>query len=586
MGKGTNKTPWSSSQAADPFSRIKGRKGTRPTSAKKPTAKKPTAKKPTAKKPTASKAQAAEYNRASAEAKKLRAQMDSRNTQDKTDVNRNYEASVVAGNAENTKNINDFNDFALGQTDKFNLESRNLTNQNLGQSQQNTSRHQQELGQNLGRQDRDSSQQTSMYNQGLQNSFNDYSSRNNSLTSQLGKDVNTRGSQYAADKNNAYSGYNDRSRALLDKMGTADQDIHTRNRGQAYAGLDSGFGDASDDLQASLARRGMAGSGVGAKSMGDLSQARMRAGAEAGVNAYNSAIDMSDNRRGQRIQGEQNLYGAETGNLDSVYGSDMTNMNSLYGANMGSNESNYGARNSTLGGVFNNNMNQINSRFTNANNLSGTNYNLNQASNNDAYQKNMGQLGQAYGNTMGAQGQAMQNRLNNTQQRLGNNLNRMQLGRGMAGMSQNYLQQAGSGFSNIAGMAGQSAVGLGGLNNSYNATMQQAQSAANNRSSEAKGGMLGTAGKLGTAALFSDARLKENLVKVGEFEGLNIYNWDWNEDGIIIAGDTPTTGFVAQEVQELYPEYVAPDPETGYLQVKYGEILRGVSLESLIGKGE
>jgi len=369
-------------------------------------------------------------------------------------------------------------------------------------------------------------------------------------------------------------------------MGTADQDIHTRNRGQAYAGLDSGFGDASDDLQASLARRGMAGSGVGAKSMGDLSQARMRAGAEAGVNAYNSAIDMSDNRRGQRLQGEQNLYGAETGNLDSVYGSDMTNMNSLYGANMGSNESNYGARNSTLGGVFNNNMNQINSRFTNANNLSGTNYNLNQASNNDAYQKNMGQLGQAYGNTMGAQGQAMQNRLNNTQQRLGNNLNRMQLGRGMAGMSQNYLQQAGSGFSNIAGMAGQSAVGLGGLNNSYNATMQQAQSAANNRSSEAKGGMLGTAGKLGTAALFSDARLKENLVKVGEFEGLNIYNWDWNEDGIIIAGDTPTTGFVAQEVQELYPEYVALDPETGYLQVKYGEILRGVSLESLIGKGE
>ena len=510
----------------------------------------------------------------------LNSKYSKRMAQDRADPNRNYQASVEQGNASNTRAISSFNSTAENMTNNFNRDSQNLTNKNLQKSNTNTKDYQNQLQQNLNRQDADSSAETSKYNQGLKNSFNDYSTRNDSLTNQLGEDVGARGSKYATDKNNAYNGYNDRSRALLDKMGTADQDIHTRNRGQAYAGLDSGFGDASDDLQASLARRGMAGSGVGAKSMGDLGQARMRAGAEAGVNAYTSAIDMSDNRRGQRLQGEQNLYGAESGNIDSVYGSDMNNINSIYGANIGANESNYGARNSTLGSVNTNNMNQINSRFTNQNNLSGTNFNTNQAMNNDAYQKGMATLGQGYGNSMAVRGQALQNTLNNNQQRIGNNLGRMQLGRGMAGMSQNYLQQAGSGYTNIAGQAGQTAIGIGGLNNSYNSTMQQAITAKNSQKQEAKGAGIGMAGSALT--MFSDERLKNKIQKVGEINGFNIYTWEWNDKAKEIGISSPAFGVIAQEVLVTNPEAVRKDFTSGYLFVDYHKIFGGVQWDSQV----
>ena len=108
--------------------------------------------------------------------------------------------------------------------------------------------------------------------------------------------------------NNAYQGYNQEMRGYSDNMGRADQDIYTRNKGQAYAGLDSGFKDAGNELQASLARRGLSRSGIGAKAMGDLAQERMRAGAGAGVNAYTSAMDQSDARRMNRMNTAGNLY--------------------------------------------------------------------------------------------------------------------------------------------------------------------------------------------------------------------------------------------------------------------------------------
>lgn len=342
----------------------------------------------------------------------------------------------------------------------------------------------------------------SSFNSTAENMTNNLNNQSNTLTG------NTRNSL-----NNAYQNYNQDMQNYSNNMGQADQDIHTRNRGQAYAGLDSGFGDASNELQASLARRGMSNSGVGAKAMGDLSQDRMRAGAEAGVNAYTSAIDMSDSRRQNRMNTRGNLYGAEQGNL-----------------------------------------------------------------NND-YQMGMANLGQNYGNSMAVRGQALQNTLNNNQQRIGNLMGYAQLGRGMAGMSQNYLQQAGSGYTNIGGQAGQTAIGIGGLNNSYNSTMQQAQSSNNAKGGEA----LGTA--IGTASMFSDARLKTNLRNIGRVGPLNVYTWEWNENGKIVSGDKSTVGFIAQEVEKVYPHYVEKDKETGYLKVNYGAILKGQSIESLIGEG-
>lgn len=79
------------------------------------------------------------------------------------------------------------------------------------------------------------------------------------------------------------------------------------------------------------------------------------------------------------------------------------------------------------------------------------------------------------------------------------------------------------------------------------------------------GGTASTLGSIGTAlGFFSDERLKENIVKVGEENGHNIYNFNY------IGGNTKVTGVLAQEVQKICPEAVFE--ENGYLKVNYEKI--------------
>jgi len=62
-------------------------------------------------------------------------------------------------------------------------------------------------------------------------------------------------------------------------------------------------------------------------------------------------------------------------------------------------------------------------------------------------------------------------------------------------------------------------------------------------------------GLAGSALLaFSDPRLKVNVMKVSEIKDLGVYQWDWHPmlDGLSVA-NTPTLGFMADEVAEKYP---------------------------------
>lgn len=72
--------------------------------------------------------------------------------------------------------------------------------------------------------------------------------------------------------------------------------------------------------------------------------------------------------------------------------------------------------------------------------------------------------------------------------------------------------------------------------------------------------------------LFSDVRLKENIQKIGVSpNGFNVYTWDWNEDGKRLAGNTPSVGVIAQEVEQVMPDAVSIGAE-GYLLVDYSQI--------------
>lgn len=105
---------------------------------------------------------------------------------------------------------------------------------------------------------------------------------------------------------------------------------------------------------------------------------------------------------------------------------------------------------------------------------------------------------------------------------------------------------------------------------------------------ELYGSMFGGAGSLlgsltgGTADVISslianwppsDVRLKENITKVGSLDsGINLYTWNWNEEGKRLAGDTPTVGVLAQEVQQVMPEAVTRG-DHGYLTVNYSKLI-------------
>jgi hypothetical protein len=69
------------------------------------------------------------------------------------------------------------------------------------------------------------------------------------------------------------------------------------------------------------------------------------------------------------------------------------------------------------------------------------------------------------------------------------------------------------------------------------------------------GSGVGAGGGAGLAMLFSDRRLKENIRPVGEIGPLTVYDWDWIPE-VKDLGLTMTRGFIADEVEAVFPKYV------------------------------
>lgn len=68
--------------------------------------------------------------------------------------------------------------------------------------------------------------------------------------------------------------------------------------------------------------------------------------------------------------------------------------------------------------------------------------------------------------------------------------------------------------------------------------------------------------------LKSDPALKTNVEKISEIGDLNLYEWDWRPETAGTGIDElPTVGFMADEVQKLYPEFVFV--EDGFQSVDY-----------------
>ena len=80
------------------------------------------------------------------------------------------------------------------------------------------------------------------------------------------------------------------------------------------------------------------------------------------------------------------------------------------------------------------------------------------------------------------------------------------------------------------------------------------------------GDIFGAAGQIGAGfALHSDRRLKENIKKVDEVDGINVYEFTY-----IGQPDKKYTGVIAQEIKDDYPDAVFL--KDGYYAVDYSQI--------------
>ncbi|MCK4820147.1 tail fiber domain-containing protein [bacterium] len=69
------------------------------------------------------------------------------------------------------------------------------------------------------------------------------------------------------------------------------------------------------------------------------------------------------------------------------------------------------------------------------------------------------------------------------------------------------------------------------------------------------------------ASLWSDPRLKTKIKKVGNKNGFNIYDWEWNETAKKLGLSGKGHGVMADEVQKIKPEAIGH--EAGYMKVNY-----------------
>jgi hypothetical protein len=139
----------------------------------------------------------------------------------------------------------------------------------------------------------------------------------------------------------------------------------------------------------------------------------------------------------------------------------------------------------------------------------------------------------------------------------------------------NTLQGVGT---SLAGQVGNSYSRTGGaMNSQANRMTNQANTNYERGMDDAAGwgaavGGVDWKGAWNSAKSWSDVALKENVKLVGWKDGMNIYEWDWNDTAKAMGiSDQPTTGLLAQEHLDSGFVHKA---DNGYLYIDYPGLIK------------
>lgn len=289
-----------------------------------------------------------------------------------------------------------------------------------------------------------------------------------SLTKQYGSDVTGLSKAFTDSIQGFTNKYSQELQTTKEQMGTANADVLARQTGTTMAGISSGYQEARKQLESTLARKGLAGSGVEANILSSNYEQEAMAKASAGVGAYNTAIQQSDALRLQQAQLGGQQYQAGIAGATTGYQASLGATQNIYGVTSASDLQNYNLSNAaTLQGIAG--LTQV-------------------------AQAGQGVYGQSANYLQGASSSAASAASTAGSSAVG-----------LANVNANYatqMQQANA----------QSAAGIGSLVGTLGAAG------------------IGAYGKYAAAgAAASDERLKTNIQLVDNINGHNIYTWDWKE---------------------------------------------------------
>lgn len=371
-----------------------------------------------------------------------------------------------------------------------------------------------------------------------------YTSRINDLAGQFDKKMEFASNEFVSASKDALGKYNtdtgryqsafeEVSGKAMSEMGRADTDILSQQRGQQLAGISQAYAEAQNQLLGTLGRRGLAGSGIEASSLVNMSNQEAMAKAGALSQSYTQSIGLSDARRLQRVgmQGDVSQMGI------GVAGGQLE-------AQQAVGQGIFGARQTTAEGQL-----QAGSQAAQT-----------------EYQAGMTNVVAAEQAALQREAMMYQASVGNTQQNIANLQLASGTSQGVYGGASNMLAGAGQTANQSAQIAGSTAVGIGGNDVQYKANQGAAQGAL-------AGGIMSAAASIGSAALMSDERLKTNIQPTGDVvNGHKIYTWDWNDTFYDLGYEnTYNEGVIAQEVLEINPDAVSMD-SNGYYRVNYSMI--------------
>ena len=172
------------------------------------------------------------------------------------------------------------------------------------------------------------------------------------LTKQYGADVTGLSKSFTDSIQGFTDKYSSELQTTKEQMGTANADVLARQTGTTMAGISSGYQEARKQLESTLARKGLAGSGVEANILSSNYQQEAMAKASAGVGAYNTAIQQSDALRLQQAQLGGQQYQAGIAGATTGYQANLGATQNVYGVTSASDLQNYNLSNAaTLQGI-------------------------------------------------------------------------------------------------------------------------------------------------------------------------------------------------------------------------------------------